>query len=137
MDSRILTFLTATNICSLTVMKSDGMPHSAAMHFSHSEDPLLMYFSTDSSTEKAQSIKDGAKMKASVVVGFDEETFETFQLRGEIEVVNEPSERTMVQEIHYAKHPGSEKYKEDPTTLMLRFTPSWWRYTGNDVVLES
>lgn len=50
-------------------------------------------------------------------------------MEGEISVMENVEELKAAQEIHYPKHPNSEKFKNDPGTVFLKFTPSWWRFT--------
>ena len=47
---------------------------------------------------------------------------------GQVRVLRK-DELPNVHEIHYAKHPNSAKYKDDPATIFLAFIPQWWRYT--------
>lgn len=128
MDQRVLDFLAKHRVCSLTTLLADGSPHAAALHYSHRSEPLALYFSTENTSKKCQALLDGKPGKASVVVGFSEEEWVTLQMDGEVRVV-ESSELPQVHELHYAKHPDSAKYKDDPATVFLVFTPSWWRST--------
>lgn len=129
MDTQITKFLTEQHIGVLTTLLIDGTPHSAALHFSHTESPLEFYFSTEKTSRKCEALLDGKTGKASLVVGFSEAEWITIQLSGEVVAIKDKAELSKVQEIHYAKHPGSAKYKDDPATIFLKFTPKWWRYT--------
>ena len=128
MDSKIIAFLTSHRVCSLTTLLLEGSPHGAALHYSHQEDPLLLYFSTENTSRKVEALLNGKSAKASVVIGFSEEEWITLQMDGEVTVVNNDQLKE-VHKIHYAKHPDSAKYKDDPETIFLAFTPTWWRYT--------
>lgn len=127
MDNRIIEFLSNNKICALSVLLPDGSIHSAVLHYSHSDKPLTLYFSTENTSRKCQGLLSGNTTQASVVMGFNEESWITFQLDGEIRLVTNDLEK--VQQIHYSKHPGSAKYKDEPETVFLTFTPKWWRYT--------
>lgn len=129
MDQKISDFLTKHRVCSLTTILVDGSPHAAALHYSHKNVPLELYFSTENTSRKCQSLLDGQTVKGSVVAGFSEEEWITLQMDGEVKAIFNTEELKAVQAIHYPKHPNSEKYKDDPATIFLKFTPSWWRYT--------
>lgn len=129
MDTRITEFLSKHRVCSLTVLLPDGSPHAATLHFSHSEDPFELYFSTENTSRKCQGLLEGQIVGASVVIGFSEEEWITLQMDGEVQAVLDKNELARIQAIHYPKHPNSEQYKNDPTTIFLKFTSKWWRYS--------
>lgn len=129
MDQKILDFLTKHHVCSFTTLLPNGFPHSAALHYSHTDNPLVLYFSTENTSRKCQGLLDGQTVKGSFVVGFSEEEWITIQMEGDVTAVLDKTELERIQKIHYAKHPNSEKYKDEPETIFLAFTPSWWRYT--------
>lgn len=129
MDSKILGFLTKHRVCSLTTLLPDGSPHAAALHYSHKDSPLTLFFSTENTSKKCQALLGGKSTKASVVVGFSEEEWITFQMDGEVKAILEPEELKEAKTIHYPKHPDSKQYENAPETLFLSFMPHWWRYT--------
>lgn len=137
MDSKILDFLRMQRICSLTTLLVDGAPHAAAMHYSHSSDPLTLYFSTENTGKKCEALLDGSTTKASVVIGFSEKEWITLQMDGEVKTILDKEDLAKAQEIHYTKHPKSEKYKNEPETIFLSFTPAWWRYTDYNTIPET
>lgn len=128
-DKKVLDFLTNHRVCSLTTLLKDKSPHAAALHYSHSNEPLELYFSTENTSRKCEALLEGKSTQASVVIGFSEEEWITVQMDGEVSVVSEPKELRTIQSIHYAKHSTSAKYKDDSATMFLKFTPKWWRYT--------
>ena len=132
MDQRALDLLARERVCALSVCLPDGGCHGAAMHFSHQVEPLTIYIQTTSTSIKCRKLPT----IASVVVGFSEETMQTLQMDGDIRQITDLDE---VYKIHYAKHPGAEKYKSDPTTVFLAFTPIWWRYSDykKEIFLEN
>ena len=99
------------------------------MHYSHSDKPFELYFSTENTGRKCEALLDGNPTSASVVIGFSEDEWIIVQMDGEVKAVLDPSELKTMQAIHYLKHPDSAKYKDDPSTIFLKFTPKWWRYT--------
>lgn len=133
MDSRALELLVREKVCVLSVCMPDGGCHGATMHFSHLVDPLIIYIQTESTSVKCRKLPT----KASVVVGVSEETMQTLQMDGGIAQISD--DLALIHKVHYAKHPGAEKYKNDPTTVFLAFTPSWWRYSDykKEIFLEN
>lgn len=113
----------------MAVLLPDGFPHGAVLHYSCKNNPLTLFFSTENTSKKSEGLLDGKGKKASVVVGFSEEEWITLQMDGEVRAILDPKELKEVKEIHYAKHPDSKQYENDPATLFLSFTPNWWRFT--------
>lgn len=128
MNDRITHFLTKHHICSLTTILPDGMPHAAAIHYSYSNEPFTLYFSTDRTSRKCQALLNGKRGKAAVVIGLSTEEWVTLQIEGNIRIAT-VDELPNIQKIHYTKHPHSAKYKDDPGTVFLIFSPTWWRFT--------
>lgn len=128
MNEIILEFLSKHNVCALTTLLPDGFPHAAALHFSHSDNPLTLYFSTENTSRKCQGLLSGETVKGSVVVGLSEEEWITLQMDGDVRAISDKVELDKAHSIHYAKHPNSAKYKDAPETIFLAFTPNWWRY---------
>ncbi len=137
MDNKVLEFLSKQRVCSLTTLLPDNSPHAAAVHYSHSENPLTLYFSTDNSSRKCTALLKGETVKGAVVIGFSEEEWLTLQMNGEVTAILNKDELAKVHKIHYAKNPNAEKYKDDPATIFLKFTPTWWRYTDYNTVPET
>lgn len=129
MDSKVSDLLDKHRVCSLTVMLPDGSPHAAALHYSHRNTPVTLFFSTENTSKKTQGLLKGEKQKASVVVGFSEEEWITLQMDGEVKAVLDDKELEEVKNVHYAKHPDSKQYENNPATIFLSFVPSWWRFS--------
>lgn len=123
MDKKVFDFLTKHRVCSLTTLLPDGSPHAAALHFSHKENPLTLYFSTENTSRKTTGLLKGEVVKGSVVVGFSEEEWITLQMDGEVKAILDKAELAEVHKVHYAKHPTSEKYKDEPATIFFGFYP--------------
>lgn len=129
MKQIILNFITAERVCALTTLLPDGTPHAAAMHFSHTTQPLTLLFSADKSQRKCLGLSLSNSIKAAVVIGFSEETWQTLQLSGTVRLVTKKSDITQIKQIHYRKHPDSQKFESEPGTVFLQFTPAWWRFS--------
>lgn len=129
MDPQRVSFLEKNRIAVFTALRKDGSPHSAALHYSYINEPFEFYFSTDKGSRKCEALLDGKSVKASVIIGFSEEEWLTLQMDGDVIAIIDQDELARVQTIHYAKHPNSAKYKDDPGTIFLKFIPTWYRYT--------
>ncbi|MEK7503997.1 MAG: hypothetical protein AAB550_00640 [Patescibacteria group bacterium] len=133
MDQKAINLLKSERVCALSVCLPDGGCHNAAMHFSLNENPLTIYIQTENTSIKCQKLPT----RASIVIGFSEETMQTLQLDGEIKKIE--GDLTEIHKIHYVKNPTAEQYKNDPGTVFLTFTPTWWRYSDykNEIFLEN
>ncbi len=129
MDKIVLDFLAKNRVSCLTTLLKDGSPHASVLHYSHQENPLEIFFSCDNTSLKCEALLEGRSTKASVVIGFSEEEWITLQMDGKVVVISNIEELKKVQDRHYAKHPSSLEFKNVPTTVFLKFTPKWWRYT--------
>lgn len=69
MDQKVLDFLAKNNVGALTTLLEDGSPHSAALHYSHQDKPLMLFFSTENTSRKCQALLDGKSIKAAFVAG--------------------------------------------------------------------
>lgn len=132
-EQKVVDFLTSERVCVLAVMLPDGSPHVAAMHYSHTPEPLVIYIQTENTSRKCQGLLSGQAVAASVVVGFNEQEMVTLQMDGQICLVTDQSKLPDIHQVHYAKHPQAKQYKSDPTTVFLAFTPSRWRLTDYKV----
>ena len=126
---QILEFIKKERMCALTTILLNGAPHAAALHFSHQENPFEFFVQTTNKSKKVSGLLDGETGKASMVIGFSEQEWLTFQMDGNIKVVTDQNELTEIHKTHYAKHPDAEQWKDDPETVFLKFIPTWWRFT--------
>lgn len=139
MDPRITDFLSNQRICVLTTVLPDGTPHSATVHFASSTNPLNFIVWTEKNSRKCKHFEVGQKYPSSLVVGFSEGEFKTFQLEGLVQIVA-GSELTKAYELYRSKFGGTEKYEGDENDAILKFEPKWWRYTEykpKKLILES
>lgn len=128
MNPSILQLLQKYRIAVISVTLSDGVIHSATVHYSFKENPFTVYIQTSNTTLKAKPFLNGETGKGAIVIGFSEEDWITLQLHGNIRAVTDVNELEEVYKVHYQKQPEAEKYK-GPKTVFLEFTPTWWRYT--------
>ncbi len=136
---KLLRFLEHERVGILNVMIDGKTPHGAALHFSHNSSPFQIFFSTSDTSEKAKAILNGKVSPASVVIGVSEQNWTTVQLRGSARLPKE-DEVEQLKQTHYAKHPNSKKFENEPDTIYIIFEPEWWRYSdlmNNDIVSSS
>jgi general stress protein 26 len=129
----ILQQLNKDRVCVVAIKLPNETVHAATLHFSHNDDPLELYFATEKSSRKCQGLLEGKSALAAVVVGFSEEEWKTLQMDGSIQAVLDNFELEKIKKVHYAKHPESKQYENEPETLFLKFTPTWWRFTDYSV----
>ena len=134
MDQKVSEYLTRNRVCVLTVTLSDNSLHSSAMHYSPAADFSALYFSTDINSRKCLGLKDHQSTQAAVVIGFSETEWVTLQMSGTICIISDnerltPEAVASIKAIHYSRHPASAKFKDNPDTVFLEFTPTCYRYT--------
>jgi uncharacterized protein YhbP (UPF0306 family) len=126
MDAKVIEFLNSEHVAALTLETAEGL-HAAALHFSFSEDPFTLYFSTDKTSRKGSKLSENP-IKAALVIGISPEKWQTLQVDGTVRIASE-SEIPEIKKIHYERNPGSKKFEGDPNTVFLIFTPTWGRFT--------
>lgn len=127
MDERVKNYLAKQQVGCLALAMPDGSVHSAALHYSHSDEPLELYFQSGRDTKKAAAFANGPA-KASFVIGFSEEEWLTLQIDGEARILSDQAKIEECQKIHYAKHPSAQQHA-GPETIYIAFQPNWYRYT--------
>lgn len=120
--------MASQTISSLTTLLPDGSPHGASLHYSYTENPLEIYFSTDRASKKCEALINGNSSKASFVIGFiDNEN--TLQMDGFVEMISDKIKVKEIEDVHYKRNANSAEWKDDHNTVFLIFKPTWWRYT--------
>lgn len=141
MNDVVKNFLSKERIGVISVAFSDGTIHSATVHFSHTTEPLKFFIGTSNDTVKVQPFLHGEIGKGAFVIGFSEQEMKTLQMHGTIQIVSDPAELEKIYAVHYREHPKAEQYKNDPTSVFMEFTPTWWRYsdllTDPETILHS
>ncbi len=127
MDKTVQDFLSNDRIAVLGILQDDNSVHSASLHYAHTDEPLVFYFLTERESRKCRPLIRGQAPQASLVVGFSEEIFKTFQAEGTVAFVDN-NEQGRVWEIYLQKFPDNAKWKDDEDMVLLKFTPTWWRY---------
>lgn len=128
MKQEILDFIKTERICVLAVEMLDGSPHSATVHFAHTENPLTFLFRTHRNYRKSEPLFGREISRASIVIGFDENNMKTFQVDGEVRLVRD-DERASFNEVYLGKFLEKKQKDDDPTSVSFVFVPTWWRFT--------
>jgi general stress protein 26 len=128
MEPEILEFLASQRVGVLAVEMLDGSPHGATVHYAHADKPVIFYFETNRSYRKAEPLFGREVTRASFVVGTDAGAKKTLQLDGTVQLLA-PEQKEMFDAIYYEKFPTKKEKASDPTVVMFKFVPTWWRYT--------
>lgn len=129
MNEDIKKFIESNRICVVSILRPDGSVHAATVHYSSNTERTEFYIATSRKSRKAERLLSGEAVKASMVIGFNEELMITLQMDGEVIAITEEAEVAPIKEIHYAMHPFAKKFENDPNTLFLKFETNWWRYS--------
>jgi uncharacterized protein YhbP (UPF0306 family) len=136
MNQVILDFINKERLCGLAI-NVDSKPHNATMHYSFNPEKNEFYFSTDKGSRKCKDLLENKTQNAAMTIGFSEQEWITVQLEGNIHMVNDPEELKLAKSFHYAKHPNSQKFENDPSCVFLVFKPNWIRYTDFNTMPET
>jgi general stress protein 26 len=112
----------------LAVETADGSPHAATVHFAHAEDPFAFYFETHSESRKGGALLAKEEVRASLVVGSNENDLRTLQLDGTLSILS-ADQRALFDGVYLGKFPEKTEKLTDPKFLTLTFVPQWWRFT--------
>jgi general stress protein 26 len=123
-----LTYLNTQRIGVFAVEMLDGSPHAATVHFAHTDEPFQFLIRTSVDSLKSQPLIKHGEIRASFVIGVDENNMKTFQLNGIARIIPKHEEETF-SDIFMAKFPTKEVKVNDPKTACIMFTPTWWRFT--------
>jgi uncharacterized protein YhbP (UPF0306 family) len=125
----ITAFLDNEKLAVITTMIDNSQPHSAVVYFSFDQERNEFYFSVDRTSRKARFLGASHTAHGSLVIGFSDTEWKTFQLEGVVQIIADEDQVADAKKIHYAKNPSSQKYEHDGDTIFLVFKPSWYRYT--------
>lgn len=129
MDTTVQEFLRNHRVSVFSLIQDDGTVHAASLHFAHSDNPFAMYVWTGKNSRKCRPLLSGKTVPAAVVIGFDEAEFATFQADGTVTMLTEAADLDAGWTAYGAKYPDRAGGKGDTSMVLLRFTPTWWRYT--------
>lgn len=125
--SELKEFLQTEVVCSLAVVMPHGEVHVAALLFWCDIDTLNVYVSTSKHTEKMWWHPEHKQVGAAVAIGLQKSLPYSVQMRGQLEVFDSASNAIVAE--HYTKIASELDDITKPDVVMLKFTPSWARYT--------
>lgn len=122
-------FLLAQTAATLAVpIDSSGAVHAASLLYWHSPTPLRIYFVTAKTTEKYTLLHTKPSIPAALVIGTEKGTPFTVQLRGTVNAID-PKKNLDIVDAYYQKRGNRSDDIGDPNNSLLRFTPTWGRFT--------
>ncbi|HVZ58275.1 MAG TPA: pyridoxamine 5'-phosphate oxidase family protein [Patescibacteria group bacterium] len=127
MDTRVVAFLKAHRISVLAISQTDNSVHAATLHYAFSMDPAGFFFITEKDSQKCKSLADGGQRPASLVVGFSEEEFATFQADGQIQMIGDVHHAGW--DVYIDKYPTRNRAKLSDEYVLLVFVPTQWKFT--------
>lgn len=128
MNDIVAKYLDAERVGVLAMESEDGSPHGAVVHFACNVEPLEILIGTSVKTKKGMIIHNRGEVRASFVVGTDEERMVTFQANGVVRVVESGGNEDWEKK-YLGKFPEKEARVISPESLRLVFVPSWWRWS--------
>jgi general stress protein 26 len=106
----------------------DGSVHVAPMVFYNTFEPLDFYFVTARDSVKFTMLHTHSQINAALVVGTEKDTPYSVQMRGTLEEVD-PDENKKIIDDYYEKRGNRNDPVDDPENCLIKFTPTWARYT--------
>ena len=129
MNKEILDYINRQRVGVLAVEMLDGSPHAAAIHFAHTEDPLMFLFETNRNYRKSEALLGRELSRATMVIGCSEQDMKTLQMDGEVRLMTEQEKQELFQIKYKDKFPAKRAKADGPDVLAFVFIPKWWRYT--------
>ncbi len=129
MDRKVIDFLGKHRISVLTTLLKSGQPHSATLHYAYTPESDEFVFLTEANSVKCTDLAPDTPSPSSLVIGFSEEEWITFQAEGEVTLVQDEGSLDKAWDIYASKYKGADKHKGNQHSVILKFVPKWWRYT--------
>ncbi len=128
MQREIVDFINSQRICVLALEMQDGSPHGSTVHFAFDEKSSTFFFETYNIYRKGEVLLQKEKVRASIVIGFDEKVMKTLQIDGEARIITD-EEKELFENVYIGKFPEKKEKSADKKFVKFSFTPTWWRYT--------
>ena len=128
MQQNIIDFINSQRICVLAFEMMDGSPHASTVHFAFDQKSGIFFFETYNTYRKGEVLMNKKTIRASVVVGFDENNMKTLQLDGEARLISS-EEKDLYDQVYFEKFTNKKEKSLDPKFIFFLFQPKWWRYT--------
>jgi general stress protein 26 len=123
MKDKMLEYLTGHSFCVISTVDAQSRPESAFVGLSFSTD-LEVVIGTSKSSRKLKNILQNGRV--AIVVG---DLKGTVQYEGIAEELSYEDCEALVREQTFTKLPKLDKYRDDPTNIWIKITPTWIRFT--------
>ncbi len=122
MKDKMLDYLASHNFCVISTVDDQSSPESAYVGFRHNQN-LEILIGTSKNSRKFKNILQNNRV-ALVMADLTGEV----QYEGVAEVVNADEHDALVEAGHFMPLPGMAKYREDPTQVWIKVSPTWIRF---------
>lgn len=122
MKEQVSAFLSQFILGTISTVTPDSKPESAYVGYRHSAS-LELLIGTSNVSRKFQNLQQNSHV-AIVVASTDAEV----QYEGTAEVISQEVYDELIATGQFADLPGIEKYRNDPTQVYLKITPTWLRF---------
>lgn len=123
MKDKMLEYLADHDFCVISTVDEQSHPESAYVGLFFNQD-LTIIIGTSKNSRKAKNILQNNKV--AIVVG---NLKGTVQYEGAAEEISYSDCEILVKEQNFTKPPRLEKYRDDPTNIWIKITPTWVRFT--------
>lgn len=129
MNEKVHEFLVKNRLCVLSIIDEVGNPYSATVFYAYQDKPSLFYFLSDKRTRKVKELIQGKTQRTSIVIGFTEGEWKSYQAIGITSLVYETEELMHAEATYYLKYPNAQTRMQDENLMLFAFTPLHWKFT--------
>lgn len=138
MNNTLKDYIARNNVCALTLIISDGGPHSSAMYYVFDRKAELFYFVADINDMKCEMLSETEPTFASFVIGMDPEEWKSLQVRGSANLVSLEEEEFVIKK-HFNELDFLNNFLDSENRALIKIVPNWWKFTdaGNGSITQS
>lgn len=118
----MVAFMEERFLCTISTVNETGRPESAFVGYICNANQEII-IGTSSKSRKFKNLEQNK----SIAIVIADQTGEV-QYEGEAEVITAAEYEALIAENRFAKLPGLDKYRDDPTQVYLRISPTWARF---------
>lgn len=129
---QVTDFMAKNELCVISTINKSHTPESAIVGFTHDENCAL-FIGTSRKSRKYANLTQVPNV--AIVIGGQEAEI---QYEGTAEIIASGAYRDLVEQKHIKKLPGAAEYRDDPSQVYVKITPSWIRFLrhGNNGSVE-
>jgi len=124
----VITYIQSQKVGVLAVEMPDGSPHGSTVHFVYDSEKNTFLFETNKEYRKSQALHDKEKIRASLVIGTNEEDMKTLQIDGVAMLITE-DQKEWWNNIYLEKFPNKKEKSTSPSVVRFIFVPTWYRFS--------